>query len=274
MRLSNVTTNGVHVPSPEGTVRNIKFDTISAELVECIEVFKTLLPSQDGDAIGGSVNLVTRTPSEKPYFEASAQRGYTPIQDGRWLDVFSGVAGQRFGAEKKLGLLLGGSFDHNDRSIDDLEPNQKIGTINGQNFQYINSEDFRTYKYNRSRYDFVTKTDYNFKSGSTLYLKYFYSNFLDNGNTYVYTPNAGAPISHSGSQILFDNTGSGVYREYIRRPDQGVDSVVLGGNKDLSSTVLGYQFAVSRAYTAEPNAYRRHEPHQPGRTRLRVLFYR
>jgi TonB-dependent receptor len=247
-RLSNVTINGVHVPSPEGTVRNIKFDIISSQLVERIEVFKTLLPNQDADAIGGSVNLVTRTPSEKPYFDLSAQGGYTPIQDGRWLDVFSGVAGQRFGKEKKLGLLLGGSYDHNDRGIDDLEPSQKIGTLNGQNFAYISSEDLRTYKYNRSRYGFDGDADYNFKSGSTLYLKAFYSNFLDNGSTYVYTPQAGAPVSNNGTQTVFDNTGSAQYREYSRRPNQGVYSIVLGGNKDFSSTVLGYQFAVSHAH--------------------------
>ena len=249
-RLSNVTINGVHVPSPEASVRNIKFDAISAELVERIEVAKTLLPNMDGDAIGGSVNLVTRTPSEKPYFELSGQGGYTPIQDGRWLDVFSGVAGQRFGKEKKLGLLLGGSYDHNDRGIDDLEPSQQRSTLNGQNFAYINSEDLRTYKYNRTRYGWVGDVDYNFKSGSTVYLKTFYSNFLDNGSTYVYTPNAGTPISHSGSQTLFDNTGSGAFREYVRRPDQGVYSIALGGNKDFGSTVMGYQLAVSRGHNA------------------------
>ena len=249
-RLSNVTINGVHVPSPEGTVRNIKLDTVSAELVERIEVFKTLLPNQDADAIGGSINLVTRTPSEKPYFEASAQGGYTPIQDGKWMDVFSGVAGQRFGSEKKLGLLLGGSYDHNDRGIDDLEPTQAIGTLNGRNFAYINSEDLRTYHYDRTRYGFDTTVDYNFKNGTTLYLKSFYSNFLDNGSTYVYTPNAGTPISNSGSQTLFDNTGTAQYREYIRRPNQGVYSIALGGNKDFGSTVLSYQFAVSHAHNA------------------------
>ncbi len=247
-RLSNVTINGVHVPSPEGSVRNIKFDIISSELVERIEVYKTLLPNQDADAIGGSVNLVTRTPSDKPFYEFSSQGGYTPIQDGRWMDVFSGVAGKRFGNERKLGLLLGGSFDHNDRGIDDLEPSQAIGTLNGRNFAYVSSEDLRTYKYNRSRYGFNGDADYNTKSGSTLYLKAFYSNFLDKGSTYVYTPNAGAAVSNSGSQTLFDNTGSARYREYSRRPDQGVYSVAIGGNKDIASTVVGYQFAVSHAH--------------------------
>src|ERR1700730_3599371 len=45
--LSNVTINGVNVPSPEATVRNIKLDVIPSDLVERIEVNKTLLPNQD-----------------------------------------------------------------------------------------------------------------------------------------------------------------------------------------------------------------------------------
>src|SRR5258708_17503565 len=65
-RLSNVTVNGVNLPSPEGAVRNIKLDIIPSGLVDRIEVNKTLSANQDGDAIGGSVNLVTKTPSERP----------------------------------------------------------------------------------------------------------------------------------------------------------------------------------------------------------------
>jgi TonB-dependent receptor len=249
-RLSNVTINGVHVPSPEGAVRNIKLDIIPSELVERIEVSKTLLPNQDADAIGGSINLVTRTPSEKPIYTFSAQGGYTPIQDGRWLSDYSGVVGQRFGKEKKLGIPVGGTWGHNDRGINDLEPTQAIGSLNNTNFAYISSEDLRTYKYNRTRYGADADVDYNFKSGSTLYLKVFYSNFLDYGSTYVYTPSAGAYVDHNGAQTIFDNTGNGQYREYSRRPDQGVYSVVLGGNKAFSSTVLGYSLAVSHSHNA------------------------
>src|ERR1700674_3389322 len=78
-RLSNVTIDGVHVPSPEAGVRNIKLDTVPADIVDRIEVFKPLLPNHEGDAIGGSVNLVTKTPGEKPTFDFASQGGYTPI---------------------------------------------------------------------------------------------------------------------------------------------------------------------------------------------------
>src|SRR5467141_41252 len=71
-RLSNVTINGVNVPSPEGTVRDIKLDSVPAGLVASIEVNKTLSASQDGDAIGGSVNLVTKTAQDQPYATVAA----------------------------------------------------------------------------------------------------------------------------------------------------------------------------------------------------------
>ena len=63
-QLSNLTINGVHVPSPESGPRNVKLDIIPSDLVGSIEVNKTLSANQDADAIGGSVNLVTKVPGE------------------------------------------------------------------------------------------------------------------------------------------------------------------------------------------------------------------
>src|SRR5260370_22469495 len=97
-RLSNTTVDGVDLPSPEGNVRNIKLDIIPSGLVDRIEVNKTLSANQDGDAIGGSVNLVTKSAGDRPTFTIGAQGGYTPIQDGRRLDAFDATYGRRFGA--------------------------------------------------------------------------------------------------------------------------------------------------------------------------------
>src|SRR3984893_3048559 len=121
-RLSNLTINGVNVPSPEGNVRNIKMDIIPSDLVDSIEVSKTLSASQDGDAIGGSVNLVTKTPNERPTLDVKGQGGYTNIIGGRWLDAFNATMGQRAGARKQWGFLMPGTYDWNGRGINDLEP--------------------------------------------------------------------------------------------------------------------------------------------------------
>src|SRR6058998_1114208 len=78
-RLTNVTLDGVNVPSPESGIRQIKLDTISADLVESVEINKTLQANQDADGIGGSVNLVTKTAGERPTIAFSGTGGLTPI---------------------------------------------------------------------------------------------------------------------------------------------------------------------------------------------------
>src|SRR5258705_10850650 len=121
-RLSNVTINGLNVASPESGVRQIKLDVIPADLVESVEINKTLSANQDGDAIGGSVNLVTKTAGEQPTLYLNGIGGYTPIVGGRTVTEIDGTVGTRFGATKRLGILLGGSYDWNGRGIDDVEP--------------------------------------------------------------------------------------------------------------------------------------------------------
>jgi len=272
-RLSSVTVNGVNLPSVEGVVRNIKLDAVPADLVERIEVFKTLSASQDADGVGGTVNLVTRTPGEKPFYALGGTGGYNPIQNGYGRGGLSGTFGRRFGASKKLGFLLNGTFDKTNRGIDDLEPGQTTGTFGGRNVAFANTEDRRSYDYYRTRYGFSTGVDYNIKPGTSVYAKGLFADFHDYGETWVYTPNAGNTIksvSADGSQITFDNAqecatvnkaadvanpgsnpcspGSYNYRHYVRRPDQQVYSFLTGARHDLSTTLITYEFAASRSH--------------------------
>ncbi|MGH9681887.1 MAG: carboxypeptidase regulatory-like domain-containing protein, partial [Candidatus Acidiferrales bacterium] len=208
-RLSNFTINGVNIPSPESGVRNIKLDIIPSALVDRIELSKTLSANQDADAIGGSVNLVTKAAGDTPSYSFSGTGGYTPIQSGRWLDSFDGSIGRRFGAEKKFGVLLGGSYDWNGRGIDDVEPGQGVAQLpNGTNIALANGVDTREYQYYRTRYGFETGLDYRISSNSSAYIKGLYSDFHDFGDVWVYSYNAGAPLSQSGGITQLDNTGS------------------------------------------------------------------
>jgi TonB-dependent receptor len=247
-RLSNMTINGILIPSPEGNVRNIKMDVIPSGIVDRIEVNKTLSANQDGDAIGGSVNLVTKTASERPTLDFEGQGGYTNIIGGRWLDAFNGTVGQRAGARKQWGFLLASTYDWNGRGINDLEPAPGVTSLNGVNYPYFAGADLRTYKYYRTRYGFAPEVDYVLKPGSTMYFKGLYSDFHDYGDTFVYTPNVGNLVAVNGSQYTFDNTGFMKYREYIRRPDQQVFSGMTGGRHDMTSNLVTYSFAVSRSH--------------------------
>ena len=188
-RLTNLTLDGVHVPSPE-SVRQVKLDAIPADLVDSVEINKTLSPSQEGDAIGGSVNLVTKRAGEKPFMSIGTMGGYTPVGLGGRLNEVDSTVGKRFGTEHRLGLLFGGSYDYNQRGTDDIEPAPGTTSVAGNGdfadgVPVFFGMDIREYKFYRHRYGFVGSGDYKLGQASLVYLRGFFSNFLDYGEDWT-----------------------------------------------------------------------------------------
>ncbi len=213
--LTNTTIDGINTPSPEGTVRQVKLDTIPADLVAEVQVNKTLQANQDADGIGGSVNLVTKTAGEKPSLSFGGIGGYTPIEDGRHMDLFNFTVGDRFGAAKRLGTIFGATYDYNSRGINDIEPSpDAIQNADGSLTPTFDSMDIREYAYNRSRWGFGGSTDYRIKEGSVITLRYLYSAFKDYGNKWKYTLNDASAPGFSTSE---------------RRPKYSVGNLALAG---------------------------------------------
>src|SRR5437016_576484 len=236
-RLTNTTIDGINVPSPESGVRQIKFDAIPADIVESVEINKTLQANMDGDSIGGSVNLVTKTAGERPTVNLGGMGGYTPILGGRGLVETTGTVGHRFGANKRFGLLIGGSYDWNGRGIDDIEPVPDLATVGGQPVRVFDSIDIREYRYYRSRWGIAGSADYKLKEGSNIYGRYIYSDFHNYADRWVYSIN----------DNLYGNGGPPSFNDQIRRPDYAIGSVLLGGKHVLSTTWYAWDVSASRA---------------------------
>jgi TonB-dependent receptor len=250
-RLSNVTINGIHVPSPEG-VRNVKLDAIPADLVDMVEISKTLSANQDADAIGGSVNLVTKSPTDQPYVNLLGMGGYTPIDNGRTQYQFAATAGQRFGPDKKFGLLFGFSYDYNARGINDIEPAYPTPP------PLVPTEmDLRDYLYDRTRYGFGGEADYKLGDMSSVYLRGLYSKFKDFGEQWAYTPGIDTFISDPADP---NNTcgltttggaqgcGSIGLQDVNRKPGQQIFSVQAGARHAARTTLITYEVALSQAH--------------------------
>ncbi len=79
--LSSVTINGNRLPSAEGDTRNVQLDLIPADMIQTIEVNKVVTSDMDGDAIGGSINLVTKSTPYKRTFSATAGTGYNWVSE-------------------------------------------------------------------------------------------------------------------------------------------------------------------------------------------------
>ena len=98
--LTNITVDGITIPAPEPEVRQVRLDVIPSDLVESVQINKTLSASQDADGIGGSVNLVTKTAGEHPSLNVFTDGGYTPILNGRAAYETGGTYGQVSGKTK------------------------------------------------------------------------------------------------------------------------------------------------------------------------------
>ena len=245
-RLSNVTVDGVHLPSPE-SVRNVKLDAIPAALVDSVEINKTLSPSQEGDAIGGSVNLVTKRASEQPFLSIEGRGGYTPVGFGGLLDQFGATYGKRFGREKRFGAIIGGSYDYNQRGTNDIEP--VPGTTSKANGDFADGVpvffgmDIREYAFYRHRYGFAGSADYKLGTGSLAYIRGLFSHFIDNGDDWIITPSVGT----FASPTLTNADGRVDYSHVVRRPGQRLFNVIAGANHSLGKTLITYEAALGQA---------------------------
>lgn len=243
-RLTNATIDGVNVPSPEAGVRQIKFDSMPADLVESVEVNKTLQANMDGDGIGGSVNLVTKTAAERPTIMVSGLGGTTPIMGGRSLTQETATVGMRFGAQKRFGLLGGGSYDWNGRGINDIEPTPDIATFpDGSTQRWFVEQDMREYRYKRSRWGYTASADYTLGEGSDVYARFLYSDFHDFGDKWTYqlfdnTPNI---------TTLNGNGGNPVFKVSNRVPIYTIGSLLVGGKHVFTKSWFSWDLSAARS---------------------------
>ena len=234
-RLSNTTIDGVIVPGPDPEVRQVDLDTIPADLVGSVAINKTLSANQDGDAIGGSVDLrIKQATSDKPTLTVEGIDGYTPIDNGRKAFQIDSSAGFRFGPSsaqgKRFGLMLGYSYDYNGRGIDDVEP---VPDFDGPNnaFTYDNLY-VQQYLYDRTRYGMAGSLDYKLNESSDLYVHGLFSNFRDYGQKYAY-------------QLAVEDNPK--YKTSIRRPNLQVADLAIGGNQVFNHSFLRYQVAIAHS---------------------------
>ena len=233
-RLSNTTIDGVIVPGPDPQVRQVDLDTIPAAIVGSIAINKTLSANQDGDAIGGSVDIrLKQATSDRPYISVSGIGGWSPIDNIRKSFSINAAAGMRFGHEtsqgKRFGLMMGYSYDYNGRGIDDIEPDADLNPDGSTLYDKLSE---REYLYDRTRYGIAGALDYKASANSDLYAHGLFSNFRDYGEKYEYD---------------YKNSGSSAFHTSVRRPNLQIESLALGGNHVFNHSFLNYQVAIAHS---------------------------
>lgn len=81
--------NGVKIPSPDNKNRFVPLDIFPAEMLERLEVSKSLTPDMEGDGIGGAVNLVMKDAPEKLQVSANIATGVNSLFFDRPFRTFN-----------------------------------------------------------------------------------------------------------------------------------------------------------------------------------------
>ncbi|MDZ7316689.1 MAG: TonB-dependent receptor [candidate division KSB1 bacterium] len=154
-RLNSVALDGERLPSPDAQTRAVQLDMISTDLIQSVEVYKNNTPDMDGDAIGGTVNLLTRPAVFSRRFNLSLGSGYDFLT-GRGLLNGSTTVGRRF-LNEKLGLSLSGSI--NDRRLG-AHNSEGIWSVDKKGGIYASQWDIRRYDVRRLRRGVTLAADY------------------------------------------------------------------------------------------------------------------
>lgn len=264
-QLNSVTINGDRIPSAEGDNRNIQLDLIPADMIQSIEVNKAVTPDMDGDAIGGSVNLVTRTTPNEMRISGTAGTGLNLLSERPiWTGSF--VYGNRF-LNNRLGLIASASYHHHDFGSDNVEA-VWMETNSGQ--VVMEEFDIRKYLVRRDRRSTSLSLDYRLNDENVIYLSGMY-NWRDDWENRFRMRVSQIDRAFNRTPVTAVSTGDGKWnlparvefqtkggmdsdRVKMRRlEDQRNRNLTLGGDHLLGALKANWSLSYARSSEDRPN---------------------
>jgi TonB-dependent receptor len=225
-RLNSVMINGERIPSAEGSNRVIQLDLIPADMIQMIEVNKTLTPDMDADAIGGSVNLVTRSRPAGMRFSATGASGYNVLaQKPIWTGAL--LFSNRF-MDDRLGFNVSASIHDHQFGSDNIETEWEEddnGNLYASDFQV------RQYYLQRLRQSYSAGLDYKLDQNNTIFLNAMYNHRNDWENRYRLRYRIRQSDDDWTAEIRRDNKMRNVSdKNGARLEDQRTQHFLLGGD--------------------------------------------
>jgi TonB-dependent receptor len=178
---NNVTFNGQVLASAAGT-RATALDLVPAEMVSSIEVSKAVLPDQDANALGGSVNIETLTAFDREgsfltgFLYGLAHQETTDWGDAQTPYRANVTGGGRFGADQNFGIVVSGSASRRAFNTAIASPAAWVdvdGVAAPEEFEREVEDNDRT------RYALNANLDFRPSESTNLYSRIQYSAFQD-----------------------------------------------------------------------------------------------
>jgi TonB-dependent receptor len=263
--LNSMSLNGMRVSTPEQNNRQLPMDVIPSDQAAAIQVSKTLTPDMDADAIGGNVNIVTRTArAGQKLLNVTTAGGQNQLGGGALLNLGFN-AGQRFGASQKFGAMIGGTYYRNDRASQNFEGDWCSQTRNCGVAPSLTSLDapnlweLRDYpQVDRQRNGINATLDYLLGQNSKISLRGTWNRFADDEIRYRARYRFRGGGGSRWNQVTPDSgitTGSQFDRDIrLREVIQDIYTLQLAGeHAGRGGTMLDWTIGTSRASEDRPD---------------------
>ncbi len=222
--------NGNRMPSASGdyTDRRIQMDIFPSELIQYVQLSKAITPDMEGDAIGGSINFITKTAPVSRILNISAAGGYNKLSRASSYNT-SLVYGDRV-FNNKLGFIVSGVVWDRTTGTDRYNMTYNFGHADPVQSFSIADLQLRDYIANRRTLGFNGGLEYEINRQHKIFAKGIYSEYLDKQEVHETYFNFDANNAQIQSRAA----------DYLTR----LHSIEVGGNSILTER-LSFDWAVS-----------------------------
>ena len=269
-QLNTTTLNGIRIPSPEDTERTVSLDVIPSFLLGSIELVKALTPDMDGDAIGGSVNLIT-----KNGFDYDGRTMNLKVAGGQRTMRGKNTSMAAFNyadqlMDNKLGLIISTSYENNDMHTDNIEmewddkyeyvtdvvddEEEETFVVEEKDGKILTDVQLRNYNLARERMGITGNLDYKLNENSKFYLRSMWNRYTDweerDRMRYRFDKSVDEEESGSGYDPA---DGLAVNLARIERDLKSrtsisyINSYTLGGQHQFGNIGVDYSYTISHA---------------------------
>jgi TonB-dependent receptor len=254
-KYNSVMVNGERIPSAEAEDRTVQLDLVPADMVQSIEVNKAVTPDMDADAIGGSVNLITRSAPYDRRMSFTLGSGYNVLAE-KPIYNWAFVLGDRF-LNNKLGVIASASYHNHQLGSDNFESEWKYSDENDKDGSAFAEEmQIRQYYLQRIRQSYSLSLDYKINNNHTLFVNGIYNKRNDWENRYrtIYKDVEYDEDGASWIGVMEKETkGGNADTKNARLEDQRMMSFALGGDHQLGKVKVDWTTSYSKASEERPN---------------------
>ena len=245
--LNNISVNGATVPAPEGG-RKVMLDGLPTELLDSIEVYKSLTPDQDLDSIGGRVEFNTKSALDLDgtYFKLKTNTLYNDQTYNADNPKISLTYGDLI--SENVGHIIGLTYSKKQVVTYNNETGFPAWAATGGNYAIDDDFESRYYDLTRERLGITYDIDYRINDESSMYANILWNEYVDDELRYKdeYGKLKNSNVTATGSTITEIRRDS---ETRVREEVRTIRTFILGGNTIING--WDADFAYSNSFAEE-----------------------